>query len=249
LLPAPMAPAPTAADPSLLDHPAEAFTSYLGSGVGQVMCQEKHMGSRAVAVLCRDAAAAERRFVPGELGMVFTRTGRPFFSDPGLQTELIDQLRQAVTDAGLWDRLGTDWGALDGELMPWSAKAGTLIRDQYASVGAAARSALRAAGRALASAAARGMDVDRLESLVARRTDQMEEFSHVYRRYSWDTDGITGLRFAPFTVLASEGREYTEADHVWHMAIAERLTEASELIHPTRHLVVDTTDADRKSVV
>ena len=241
-LPATMAPAPTAADPSLLEHPAEAFTSYLGSGVGQVMCQEKHMGSRAVAVLCRDAAAAERRFVPGELGMVFTRTGRPFFSDPGLQTELIDQLRQAVTDAGLWDRLGTDWVALDGELMPWSAKARTLIRDQYASVGAAARSALPAAGRALVSAAARGMDVGRLKSLVARRTDQMEEFSHVYRRYSWDTDGITGLRFAPFAVLASEGREYTEADHVWHMAIAERLTEASELIHPTRHLVVDTTD-------
>lgn len=241
-LPPTMAPAPTAAAPSLLEHPAEAFSSYLGSGIDQVVCQEKHMGSRAVAVLCRDEEAAERRFVPGELGTVLTRTGRPFFSDPGLQAEVVDQLRRAVTDAGLWDRLGTDWVALDGELMPWSVKARTLIRDQYASVGAAARAALPAAGSALASAAARGMDVDRLVSTVARRTDQMEEFSRVYRRYSWDTDGTAGLRFAPFAVLASEGREYTEADHLWHMAVAERLAEVSGLIRSTRYLVVDTTD-------
>ena len=241
-LPATMAPAPTAAAPTLLEHPTEAFASYLGSGVGQVVCQEKHMGSRAVAVLCRDEVAAERRFVPGELGTVFTRTGRPFFSDPVLQTEVVDQLRQAVTDAGLWDRLGTDWIALDGELMPWSVKARTLIRDQYASAGAAARAALPAAGLVLASAAARGVDVDRLVSTVARRTEQMEGFSRVYRRYSWDTDGTAGLRFAPFAVLASEGREYTEADHLWHMTIAERLAEASGLIHSTRYLVVDTTD-------
>src|SRR5699024_7864990 len=106
-LPATIAPAPTAAHPSLLEHPAQAFAADRGCGVGRVMCEAKRVGSRAVAGRWRDAAAAERRSVPGELGMVFTRTGRPFFSDPGLQTELIDQRRQAVTDAGLWDRLGT----------------------------------------------------------------------------------------------------------------------------------------------
>src|SRR5690554_2386959 len=111
------------------------------------------MGSRAVVVLCRDEAAAERRFVPGERGIVYTRTGRPFFDDPVLQGEVVDRLRHAVTEAGLWDRLGTDWIALDGEMLPWSAKARSLIRDQYASVGAAARAALPAAGLALAAAA------------------------------------------------------------------------------------------------
>ncbi|MEE2046638.1 polynucleotide kinase-phosphatase, partial [Nocardiopsis tropica] len=148
-LPPTMAPAPTAAAPGLLEHPDEAFAYFRGAGTGEVVCQEKHMGSRAVAVLCRDGEAAERRFVPGELGTVYTRTGRPFFQDPALRAEVVDQLRRAVTEADLWDRLGTDWVALDGELLPWSAKARPLIREQYASVGAAARASLPAAAAAL----------------------------------------------------------------------------------------------------
>ncbi|MEV2274290.1 polynucleotide kinase-phosphatase [Nocardiopsis sp. NPDC049922] len=243
-LPPTMAPAPTAADPDLLEHPAEAFASYRNSGVGQVVCEEKHMGSRAIAVVCRDEAVAASRFVPGELGTVYTRTGRPFFSDPALQAEVVDQLREAVGAAGLWDRLGTDWIALDGEMLPWSAKARSLIREQYASVGAAARAALPAAGAALTAAAGRGVDVGGLLATVARRTDQMEEFSRVYRRYSWDTDGVAGLQYAPFMVLASEGREYSGADHLWHMGVAEQLAEASGLVRSTRYLVVDTTDPD-----
>ncbi len=241
-LPPTMAPAPTSAAPGLLEHPAEAFASYRRAGAGEVVCQEKHTGSRAVAVLCRDEAAAERRFVPGERGTVYTRTGRPFFDDPALQEEVVDRLRHAVTEAGLWDRLGTDWIALDGEMLPWSAKARSLIREQYASVGAAARAALPAAGLALAAAAARGVHVEELTARIARRTAQAEAFSRVYRRYSWDTDGTAGLRYAPFMVLASEGREYGDADHLWHMAIAEKLAEVDGLIRSTRYRVVDTTD-------
>ncbi|GAB3734885.1 polynucleotide kinase-phosphatase [Nocardiopsis nanhaiensis] len=243
-LPPTMAPAPTAADPGLLEHPDEAFASFRASGIGQVICEEKHMGSRAVAVLCRDGAAAERRFVPGELGTVYTRTGRPFFKDPEVQAAVVGQLRQAVTDAGLWDKLGTDWVALDGEMLPWSAKARSLIREQYASVGAAARASLPAAATALAAAAERGVEVGALSETVARRTDQMERFSAVYRRYSWDTEGANGLRYAPFMLLASEGKEYSEADHLWHMSVAEQLAEAGGMVQLTRYRVVDTTDTD-----
>ncbi|MBR8740935.1 polynucleotide kinase-phosphatase [Nocardiopsis sp. MG754419] len=246
-LPPTMAPAPTAADPGLLEHPAEAFTSYRNSGVDQVICQEKHMGSRAVAVLCRDEKAAARRFVPGELGTVHTRTGRPFFKDPERQRAVVDELRRAVTDAGLWDALGTDWVALDGELLPWSAKAGALIREQYAAVGAAARASLPAAGAALAAAAERGVDVSGLASTIERRTRQMDAFSDVYRRYTWETDGVRGLRFAPFMLLASEGRDHTDADHLWHMGVAERLADAHPMIHRTRYRVVDTTDGDARA--
>ncbi|MGW5875499.1 polynucleotide kinase-phosphatase [Nocardiopsis terrae] len=243
-LPPTMAPVPTAADPGLLEHPDEAFASYRGSGVGQVICEEKHMGSRAVAVLCRDEAAAERRFVPGELGTVHTRTGRPFFRDPAVQTEVVRRLRQAVTDADLWDRLGTDWVALDGEMLPWSAKARSLIREQYASVGAAARASLPAASAALAAAAERGVDVGGLAETIARRTEQTEAFSAVYRRYSWETEGADGLRYAPFMLLASEGREYGEADHLWHMGVAEQLAGTGGMVVSTRYRVVDTTDPD-----
>ena len=129
-------------------------------------------------------------------------------------------------------------------MLPWSAKAGSLIRDQYASVGAAARAALPAAGAALAAAAERGVDVSGLAATIERRGEQMAAFSDVYRRYTWETDGAKGLRFAPFMLLATEGREYTEADHLWHMSLAEQLADAHPMIHRTRYRVVDTTDGD-----
>ena len=43
--------------------------------------------------------------------------------------------------------------------MPWSAKAGQLLRDQYAAVGAAARASLPVAVEVLDRAAAAGLDV------------------------------------------------------------------------------------------
>ncbi|MGH2946348.1 MAG: hypothetical protein ACRDPC_08830 [Solirubrobacteraceae bacterium] len=74
----------TSARPDLLEHPEDAFAEYRSQGVASVVCQEKHMGSRAVAVVCRDAATAEQRFGvrSGETGAVYTRTGRPFFRSP-----------------------------------------------------------------------------------------------------------------------------------------------------------------------
>jgi hypothetical protein len=48
-----------------------------------VVCEEKHMGSRAIIALCRTASAASARFgVRGEeTGAIWTRTGRSFFND------------------------------------------------------------------------------------------------------------------------------------------------------------------------
>ena len=36
-------------------------------------------------------------------------------------------LATAVTKAGLWDELSTDWLLLDAEVLPWSVKALSLI--------------------------------------------------------------------------------------------------------------------------
>src|SRR5207247_7592754 len=117
------------------------FAYYRGRGVGRVVCEEKHMGSRAVVVLCADPAAAERRFGMQSAagGIVYTRTGRPFFSDSSLEAALLDRLRAAANDGGLWDELETDWMLLDCELMPWSLKARELIQQQYSTGGAARR--------------------------------------------------------------------------------------------------------------
>jgi len=132
-LPPTMAPVATSARADVLEHPEDAFTAYRSAGVTKVICEEKHMGSRAVVLVCRDLATARARFgaPDGESGAIYTRTGRSFFS-PDLTEQLLGHLRTAATTAGLWDELGTGWVLLDCELLPWSAKAGKLLRDFFA---------------------------------------------------------------------------------------------------------------------
>ena len=115
------------------------------------------MGSRAVVIVCRDEQAARERFgiAEGEVGIVYTRTGRRFFIEPGLEKQFLDRVRAALTAADLWATLDTTWACLDCELMPWSAKAQELLKNQYAAVGAAGRASLPRAAAALEQAAAR----------------------------------------------------------------------------------------------
>ena len=154
-LPPTMSPCETSKRDGLLEHPEEAFAYYLHEGVHKVVCEQKHMGSRAVVVVCRDADAARKRFgiMEGEAGVCYTRTGRRFFNDAPLELEFLEKVRKAVEAAGIWEELKTDWVCLDCELMPWSAKAQELLRQQYAPTGAAARAALPAAIAALRAAA------------------------------------------------------------------------------------------------
>ena len=153
-LPPTMSPVATSTRPELLEHSEQAFDAYRADGVDAVVCEEKHMGSRAVLLVCRSAADASARFGADAdaAGALWTRTGRPFFT-PDLTAQLVDRVRAAAEQAGLFDELGTSWLLLDAELLPWSVKAEQLLRDQYAAVGAAARSALPAAVGVLDQAA------------------------------------------------------------------------------------------------
>ncbi|HLM67384.1 MAG TPA: polynucleotide kinase-phosphatase [Longimicrobium sp.] len=245
-LPPTMSPSETSREPGLLEHPAEAFGYYRHEGVPRVVVEEKHMGSRAVAVVCRDENAACRRFgvVDEGVGIVYTRTGRRFFADTALEAELVARLQAAVGAAGIWDELKTDWVCLDAELMPWSAKAQELLRFQYAAVGSAARSAFAEAVPALARAAERGQAVELLahyrerEGLAAKYVD-------AYRRYCWDVASVTDLKLAPFHLLASEGAVHTGRDHAWHMETIARICAAEpEVLLATAHRVVDVTDPE-----
>lgn len=220
------------------------------------------MGSRAIAVIARDEAAAMRRFgvADGTTGVIYTRTGRPFFADT---TGLVGRLRAAA--APLFESLETDWLALDCELLPWSAKAIDLIKAQYASVGAAARHALPEALAALDKASARGLDVTALSGRIRQRLADAAAFRDAYAAYCRPAggpgglggfggaggpggpgglgglggpDGLDGITLAPFQVLACEGRALalTEA-HAWHLAELAKL--GGDLITPTRHCFVD----------
>src|SRR5205823_4262013 len=86
-LPPTMSPCETSRVAGLLEHPAEAFAYYRSEGAPQVICEEKHMGSRAVVIACRDEESVGERFgvKTGELGIVYTRTGRRFFNDADLE--------------------------------------------------------------------------------------------------------------------------------------------------------------------
>ncbi|GAB4195172.1 MAG: polynucleotide kinase-phosphatase [Roseiflexaceae bacterium] len=233
-LPPTMSPSETSTQPGLLEHPAEAFGYFRNQGVAMLVCQEKHMGSRAVVVVCRDEAAAQRRFgVAGEgIGVVITRTGRRFFDDAALEQALLARVRNAAGRVGLWDELATDWLLLDCELMPWSAKAQELLRGQYAAVGAAARASFAPALAALDAAAARGIDLGGLRAWYGERAAMAGAYVDAYRRYCWPVQGLHDLRLAPFHLLASEGALHTAKDHRWHMAALARLVAADDPAAP-----------------
>ncbi|MEW2563471.1 polynucleotide kinase-phosphatase [Streptomyces griseorubiginosus] len=246
-LPPTMAPTATSREEGYLEHPAEAFAQYAEDGVARVVCEEKHMGSRAVALVCRDADAARRRFgVDGPTGSLYTRTGRPFFDDGSVTEEILDRLRTAIGEAGLWSELDTDWLLLDAELMPWSLKAAGLLRSQYAAVGAASGAVFPGVLAALKGAADRGVEVSDLLARQRERADAAGAFTDAYRRYCWTTDGLDGVRLAPFQVLAVQGRSLAGLPHDEQLALLDRLVEhdPTGLLQTTRRLYVDTGDPE-----
>ncbi len=241
---APRSSGTAASIPDGLEHPSAAFEYFRGVGVNELSCQEKHMGSRAVVLVSREPG----RFAApaGWRGVVHTRTGRPFFA-PDLESRFLERVSAAVDRTGLWADLQTDWLLLDCELLPWSLKADELIRDLYASVGAAARVALPAATTALRMAAGRGIDVREVLERSESRMQNADNYVTAYRRYVAPTSGLDGVALAPFQLLAAEAATFETRDQGWHLAIADRLVATDPaLFRSTRRLRVDL--ADPKSV-
>ena len=260
-LPPTMSPCETSKLSDYLEYPTEAFAYYREKGIGKVVCEKKHMGSRSVIVLCRDADTAKHRFgvADNSRGIVYTRTGRHFFDDKTIERAILDRLDVALTQSGFWEAFKTDWVCLDTELMPWSAKAQALLQRQYAPVGCAGRTALQSAIDALGQACKRknlaydvpentsGQNVDMarvLEAFKERRTC-VDGYIDAYREYCWSVSGVDDLKIAPFHILAAEGAVYGDRDHVWHMeTIRKYITGTDPLFLSTEYLVVDVNDEE-----
>jgi protein phosphatase len=252
-LPPTLSPSETSQQPGLLEHPAEAFDYYRTQQVEQVVCQEKHMGSRAVVIVCKDEEVARRRFGTADpgLGACYTRTGRRFFTDATLERAFLAHVQAALTAAGFWREFDTDWICLDGEIMPWSAKAQQLIRQQYAAVGAAGRAALPPAIAVLEQALARDLDVVALHERYSAREAWVAAYTDAYRRYVWPVNSVTDLRFAPFHLLVTEGAAHTKQTHLWHMEMLARLGQGAgdgSILHPTAYQVVDLRVPEQQAV-
>jgi protein phosphatase len=244
-LPPTMSPTETTAQPGLLEHPAEAFSYFSREGIPHVVCEEKHMGSRAVVIVCRNEDAARRRFgVAGEgIGICYTRTGRRFFDDTKVETEFLDKVCTAVGAAGFWEEFQTDWICLDAELMPWSAKAQELLRQQYAAVGAAAKASLTDVVTLLERLAANNGDALSLIERYKQRLEAVNLYVDSYRRYCWPAQSVNDLKLAPFHLLATEGQVHVQRDHVWHMEKLVEVCKASDgLLLATAYKQVDVTD-------
>jgi len=250
-LPPTMAPTATTDRRGMLEYPAEAFAAFRGDGVARVVCEEKHMGSRAVIVVCRDAETAARRFgVAGSVaaGTIVTRTGRAFFTDQSTEVQLLDKVRDGITNTGLWETLATDWLVLDAELLPWSAKAEELLRRQYASVGAAATATLDAEIAILEAARSRGGDVSALLTRAAERRVMAGRFVDAYRQYCWPVESLDDLRIAPFQILAGEGKVHALTDHLWHLTSLSRLADVDgTTFRATATTTVDLDDAQSEA--
>lgn len=244
-LPPTMSPSETEKEGPFLEHPLGALGYYRSQGVEQVICEKKHMGSRAVVVVCRDRETARQRFrVGGEtLGVCVTRTGRPFFGDPGTTAALLARVVGAMEKSGLWETLRTNWVCLDAEMLPWSAKAQELIRNQYAAVAASGIAGLTAV-RAALDKVRPAEGVQELRDRFTERLRAVEAYQAAYRRYCWPVSRFEDHRMAPFHLLASEGAVHTDKDHGWHMDSLARLAEADpEFFLATPYLRVDLRDS------
>ena len=243
-LPPTMSPSETSHLDGYLEHPVEAFAYFRQQGIETVVCEEKHMGSRAVLVLCRDSATAALRFgvsADGPNGVCYTRTGRQFF-DEARDGAFIARLTAALDRAGFWERYVTDWVCLDAEILPWNVKAQELLRVQYAPVAAAGTAALAATLIAVEQALQRGVDVVALHEKLIQQQEDIMKYAAAYRHYCWDLDGLNGVRVAPFHLLATEGKTYLDRDHLWHMSELARLAESDEIFMATQHRAVTLND-------
>ena len=244
-LPPTMSPTATSQAESFLEHPHEALSFYRNRQVEQVICEEKHMGSRAIVIVCKNPEVAPRRFGIAEstLGVCYTRTGRSFFNQPEREQAFLSRIAQAVAQAGLWEECRTDWFCFDAELMPWSAKAMALLEQQYAPVGAAATAVLPAAMALLAQAAGTVEGVAALHQTFQTRLAEAARYRDAYRRYCWPVHTMADYKLAPFHVLASEGSFNMDKDHLWHLDVINRLCDAApELLRKTAYTLVNTND-------
>ena len=245
-LPPTMSPVATSQQPGLLEHPIEAFNYYQQQGIDIVVCEEKHMGSRVIVIVCRDQTVTQQRFGIRDdaIGVCYTRTGRRFFDQSTLEAALLTRLNQALSQMGFWQTFSTDWVCLDCELMPWSAKAQGLLKQQYAPVGAAARQGLSQAVSCLQQSSDRGVDVAELLARCQQRADLAQQYVAAYRRYCWPVTTLSDLKLAPFHILATEGHVHIDQPHDWHMRQIAQIAQVDpDLLLATRYKIIQVNQA------
>ena len=245
-LPPTMSPPETSSTLGYLEHPHEVFDYFRSVGVEKLICEEKHMGSRVIVIVGKDEEAIARRFqIAGEgCGKCYTRSGRNYFTDSALEAEFILHINSVLLEADFWERFNTDWAAFDCEMLPWSYKAGRLLKEQYATVASAASQTLAGAKEAIISGIKRGLALEELQKKIEKKSTAFEKYTRTYRYYSWNVEHIADLRLAPFHLLATEGKTYFDKNHLWHIKTLAALATPDNIIRKTNYVEVNLTNAE-----
>ena len=230
-LPPTMAAPPAASEGSHLERPKEALEAMAKLGVTHVVAQRKHMGSRAVAVLGREAGALEASFGTRREGFVYTRTGRRLHMT-GVEDAVVGALREGIEKAGLWNVWGAAWVILDCELMPWSAMARGLIDSHYRSVESAGRSVFQALEEATRKGSVSGADMRTIDGLGRERQECIGQFATALDCY--DEAQETPVRIGPFAVVATEREVWLQRPVMEHSRACDAIAKhAPEMVVET----------------
>ena len=171
---------------------------------------------------CRAGGASASRTATG---IIYTRTGRPFFADPALQEALLDRVRAA---------LGAGWvlGQVRDRLGVPGRRADAVVGQGAGAARRPVRSGRRRGPRGLRARPRRCWPERRPAAWTSRRWPQRtaaraaaaRAFTDAYRRYCWPVGSVDDLRLAPFHLLATEGRTHVDRDHAWHMETLDTIT-------------------------
>lgn len=249
-IPPTMSPCETSGRPEYLEHPDEAFAYFRQRGIPRVVCEEKHMGSRAILILCKDEEAGLKRFGTETIGECYTRTGRRFFKSEDDHKEILRRLSRSLTDNHWWEKFETDWAIFDCEIVPWNLKAGDLLLNQYEIVAASGKNTLWKMFDTVAASLKRGIPVEDMRNLLARQLEDIEKYHKAYQPYCWKVASLDDVKIAPFHLLATEDRTYTDKTHLWHMEELGKFADFTAQWRATPHIEIETVSEEscRKGV-
>ena len=245
-IPPTMSPTPkTSSLSDFLEHPTEAIHYYRKNGVTKLIAQKKHMGSRAVIFVAKDKCVAKQMLNVESLGVITTRTGRPFFNE-----QMTDKMLQAIVAELLaknyFEQHNTSYVILDCEILPWNVKAEDLIHKQYTAV---AENALMDRTHLLRKLqATNDLDVQQWINDYKGNLRNAARFDAVYKNYIWQTTDLEGIQIAPFHILAHSDETNFDKTHGWHMDIAKQLAHNSRLFIETEYRIMET-EADEQAVI
>lgn len=206
-IPPTMSPGEAAQEGLELERPEDAITYYRDRGVDRVVVEKKHMGSRALVFLAPDGT-----------NVMYTRTGRRFVQE-GVD-EILAVLRREFTNRAI------SWALIDGELLPWGAKAKGLIKKSFEPCGAA----LLARSWLLGDEAAE---------------EDAENFLKVLRHHEGEGQPT---QYAPFAVLAGGRHNWLEWTHEEQMELLDNIcrSDASGRLASTIWAVLETDRSENR---